>query len=77
MDLGYPCVKPDSVVMNVSKKLGLVPSDKGDPNLIEAVESIQQYCIVKNMKPSIIDLYFLIYGGQDGVRNLVLPRFYN
>lgn len=76
MDLGYPCMKPDLVVMKVSEELGLVDSNKGERNLIKAIKAVQIYHIQTQMKPSIVDLYFLIWGGQDGVKGLVKPLFY-
>jgi hypothetical protein len=77
LDTGYDCVKPDLVVMKVSKKLGIVDSDKGNKNLIKTVKTIQQYSIRTKRRPSIVDFYFLIDEGQLGSKKYVAPQFYN
>jgi hypothetical protein len=77
LDTGYDCVKPDLVVMKVSKKLGIVDSDKGNKNLIKTVKTIQQYSIRTKRRPSIVDFYFLIDEGQLGSKKYVTPQFYN
>ena len=76
LDAGYDCIKPDLVVMKVSKKLGIVDSDKGNKNLIKTVKTIQQYSIKTKIKPPIVDFYFLIDEGQLGAKKYVNPQFY-
>ena len=76
LSVGYDCIKPDIIVMRVAKKGNMVPSEAGDENLRKVVRDIQFYSIDRQVKPSVVDLYFLIYGGQTGVRNLVHPWFY-
>ena len=71
LDTGYDCVKPDLVVMKVSKKLGIVASDKGNKNLIKTVKTIQQYSVQTKRRPAIIDFYFLIDEGQLGAKKYV------
>lgn len=85
-DIGYPCNKPDSVVLKVSKYLGvIVPvpririNKKGkndevysDELKMEAIRFIQKYCIQKEMKPAVVDLYYLIYGGQTDAKKYVI-----
>ena len=77
LDTGYDCVKPDLVVMKVSKKLGIVDSDKGNKNLMKTVKTIQQYYIRTKRRPTIVDFYFLIDEGQLGSKKYVTPQFYN
>jgi len=64
LHLGYDCIKPDRIVMNVSQEIGIVPKSTGNKNLIDVVRYIQRYSIIKGIRPSIIDFYLLIDGGQ-------------
>jgi hypothetical protein len=77
LETGYDCIKPDLVVMKVSKKLGIVENVKGERNLIKTVKTIQQYSIDRKIRPTIVDFYFLIEEGQRGARKYVTPDFYN
>jgi 3-methyladenine DNA glycosylase Tag len=70
LHLGYPCIKSDSVVMKVSKDLWDAQS------LIQTVRMIQMFCLQTGTKPAVVDLYFLIWGGQDAQKKLVKPEFY-
>jgi hypothetical protein len=76
LSVGYDCIKPDIIVMRVAKKGNMVPSESGDENLRKVVRDIQFYSVDRQVRPSVVDLYFLIYGGQTGVRHLVHPWFY-
>ena len=76
LDIGYDCVKPDLVVMKVAKKLNIVDSESGDKNLRYTVRCIQEYSIDRNIRPSVIDLYFLIEEGQFGAKKYVSQEFY-
>jgi len=76
LSTGYDCIKPDIIVMRVAKQGNIVPSEVGDKNRREVVKQIQFYSIDRKIRPSVVDLYFLIYGGQTGVNNLVHPWFY-
>ncbi|GAA4345348.1 hypothetical protein GCM10023184_47200 [Flaviaesturariibacter amylovorans] len=76
LDTGFDCVKPDSVVMKVAKKIGIVESETGDRNFRAAVRFVQEYCLERQLRPAVVDLYFLIYGGQEEARKFVRPRFY-
>jgi 3-methyladenine DNA glycosylase Tag len=76
MDIGYDCVKPDLVVMKVSKKLNIVDNETGDKNFRKTVRFIQEYSIERKIRPSIVDFYFLIDKGQMGVKKFVTPDFY-
>ena len=76
LDIGYDCVKPDLVVMKVSKKLNIVDTETGDKNFRKTVRFIQSYSIDRKIRPSIIDFYFLIDEGQMGARKFVIQDFY-
>ena len=77
LETGYDCVKPDLAVMKVAKKIGIVDNKKGEKHLIKTVRTIQEYSVLKNIRPSIVDLYFLIDGGQLGAKKFVESEFYN
>ncbi len=77
LETGYDCVKPDLIIMKVAKKIGIVEIEKGDKNLILTVRTIQEYSIGRKIRPSIIDLYFLIDEGQFGAKKFVIDEFYN
>jgi 3-methyladenine DNA glycosylase Tag len=76
LNIGYDCVKPDLVVMKVVKKLNIVDSEAGDKNFRKAVKFIQLYSLDRQIRPSVVDLYFLIDEGQMGARKFVTPEFY-
>jgi hypothetical protein len=75
--VGYDCVKPDLVVMKVAKKLNIVDNETGDKNLRKTVRFIQEYSVDRKIRPSIIDLYFLIDEGQMGAKKFVRQDFYD
>lgn len=69
LHLGFPCIKPDLIVMKVAASLGIVKArdnhntySSDEKKLV--VKTIQKYCILQNIKPAVMDLYILIYGGQ-------------
>lgn len=79
--LGYDCAKPDAILMKAATDLGIVPTDAKTPRdaqLTSVVQTIQAYslCDSSGMRPTVVDLYFLIHGGQTEARNLVRPAFY-
>lgn len=76
LEMGYDCLKPDLVVMKVAKKINIVDSAIGDKNLRKAVRTVQEYCIERNLRPAVIDLYFLIDEGQMGAKKYVQQDFY-
>lgn len=76
MHIGYDCVKPDLVVMKVAKKIGIVEKESGDKNLIKTVRTIQKYAVNRNIRPAIVDYYFLIDEGQMGIKRFVRKEFY-
>ena len=63
--------------MKVAKKLEIVDSEEGDKNFRTTVKAIQQYSIDRNVRPTIIDFYFLIDEGQRGAKKFVSSDFYN
>jgi len=77
LETGYDCVKPDLVIMKVAKKIGIIEKESGDKNLIQTVRTIQEYSIDRKIRPSVIDLYFLIDEGQLGAKKFVKDEFYN
>lgn len=80
LHLGFPCVKPDLIVMKVAASLGIV-ADKDNYNTYSpnekklVITTIQRYCLQRNIKPAVLDLYFLIYGGQQYYLNYVTNRY--
>lgn len=76
LDIGYDCVKPDLVVMKVAKKLNIVDKETGDKNLRKTVKFIQEYSVDRQIRPSIVDFYFLIDEGQIGAKKFVVKEFF-
>ena len=76
LDIGYDCIKPDLVVMKVAKKLNIVELETGDKNFRRAVKVIQEYSLDRKIRPSVVDLYFLIDEGQFGAKKFVTSNFY-
>ncbi len=78
--LGFPCIKPDLIVMKVAAAVGLIDSRK-DYNLCSlkerksVVRTVQEYCLSRNIKPAVMDLYFLIFGGQNYARRFVTDGY--
>lgn len=62
--------------MKVSKKLQIVELETGDRNFRKAVKAIQEYCIDRKIRPSIVYFYFLIDEGRMGARKFVTKAFY-
>ena len=63
--------------MKVAEKIGIVGKESVDKNLIQTVRTIQEYSIDRKIRPSVIDLYFLIDEGQLGAKKFVKDEFYN
>lgn len=76
MDWGYDCVKPDLVVLNVSKQLEIISSTKGDLNFRKTVRTVQEYSVNRTIRPAVVDLYFLIAGGQMASKRFVSSEYY-
>lgn len=74
LEMGFDCVKPDLIIMRVAHQIGIVNYTTKKPrerDLVNTVKAIQFYCIERKVKPSEIDLYFLVFGGQTGAMHLV------
>ena len=88
MDLGFDCAKPDLAVMKAAVELGIVPappSQKKNPakssahpeeSLRTTIEALQSYAVHRNTRAPVMDLYFLIRGGQFGVKTFVQDKYY-
>lgn len=76
MEMGYDCVKPDLAVMRAAQELHLITDEKGDQNLRQVVRTLQEYALLRGLKPSVVDFYFLIRGGQKWARQFVHERYY-
>ena len=76
LSVGYDCAKPDKIVMKVAKEGDMIPSETGEQNMRKVVRNIQLYCVDRQIRPSVVDLYFLIYGKQTAFRQFVYPWFY-
>lgn len=89
LGLGFDCAKPDSAVMKSAVELGIVPEPsrrRNKPNesgshpkasLKKAVRTMQAYAVQKGMRVPVIDLYFLIHGGQTSSVDLVKREYYD
>ena len=67
---------PDLVVMKVAKKIKIVDEVTGDKNFRKAVRVIQEYSLERNVRPTIVDFYFLIDEKQRGAIKFVKEEFY-
>ena len=79
MVLGFPCNKPDSAVMAAASALRIVPARRShsDEELRRVVRAVQEYSIIRGTRPAVVDIYFLIRGGQSGEEKSVLSRYYD
>ena len=75
LHIGYDCIKPDVIIMKVAKELGIVSSNS-EKEKLQVVRFVQLYSISRRMRPSIVDFYLLIYGGQRWAKQFVHPSFY-
>lgn len=81
-DIGFDCAKPDSRVMEAAERLGIIGNKtrEGQRPLKErklVIQVMQMYAAHKNIKTPVVDLYFLIYGGQTDAKKFVTPEFYS
>jgi len=77
LETGYDCIKPDLVVMKVARKIGILDRETGDANFRKTVKLVQQYSMTRNIRPSIVDLYFLIDEKQKGAMEYVHSNYHN
>jgi len=80
LHLGFPCVKPDVIIMRVAAKIKIIPerANHNTYNIEErrkVVKTIQEYCLSRNIKLAVMDLYSLIYGGQKDALKYVNSKF--
>lgn len=86
LDMGYFCVKPDLIIMNVSEKLFpdiLKQCRNQDEKLKTAVRIIQYYSLARReypalfpLTPAVLDLYFLVAGGHSSHRDTVNETYF-
>lgn len=83
MIVGYPCLKPDSIVMGVAVRLGVISPGSGkknnnynDEKRMEVVKTMQAYCLSRKFNIHSLDKYLLIDGGQTGAIAQVYPQYY-
>lgn len=76
LDFGYDCIKPDSAVLEVCQRLGIIEKKSGDKNLRKAVDFLLRYSVEKGLRPSIVDLHFLIDKPQEGARKYVREKYF-
>lgn len=69
--LGYDCIKPDTIVMNVAIDDLHIVTGKSDNDLVKVVTAIQEYALYKHIRPTIVDFYLLVYGGQTWAKNFI------
>jgi 3-methyladenine DNA glycosylase Tag len=88
LSLGFDCAKPDSAVMKAAVNLSIIPPaprQKKNPrksnnhperSLKMAVEAIQNFAVQRDIRVPVLDLYFLIHGGQTDAQPLVQDSYY-
>ncbi|MBC7363647.1 MAG: DNA-3-methyladenine glycosylase I [Candidatus Aminicenantes bacterium] len=74
-NMGYPCLKPDRIVMRVMHNVGLVEKETGKKHLRQAVRTIQEYCVGKDITPKIMDRFLLMFGGQSDFKDSMNRTF--
>ena len=75
LDLDYDSIKPDLIVMRLSRRIGLVEKEFGDNHFREAVWSLQTYSVLRRIRPATMDLYLLTLGGQTDARSKLTSEF--
>lgn len=79
--IGYDCAKPDSAVMKAASTLQIVATPSGknykDRERRHVVMTMQRFCIARELRVPVLDLYFLIAGRQTGATSCVIPKFYD
>lgn len=81
LHMGYDCAKPDSGVMKAATKLRIAPQPRrkgafSDNQRRMVVQFMQLYAAERGIRVPVVDLYFLIHGGQTGVSQLVQTAYY-
>jgi hypothetical protein len=75
LHLGYDCIKPDVIVMRTAERLKIVSDTKKDSSLKKVAKLLQEYSISREIRPSIVDMYFLIQEGQSEAKGWVMTDF--
>ena len=81
LNLGYDCAKPDSAIMKAAVNLQIASPARKSGSFSEkerrkVVRFIQIYAMCREIRVPVVDLYFLIHGGQTGVAQLVDSAYY-
>jgi len=81
LEMGFDCAKPDSGVMKAAANLGIIEGERTSTVFPEkrrrqVVQFLQWYAIHRQLRVSVVDLYFLIHGGQTGAARYVKPEYY-
>ena len=81
LEMGFDCAKPDSGVMKAAASLGIIEGER--PSTVfpeksrrQVVQFMQLYAMHRQMQVAVVDLYFLILGGQTGAVRYVKPEYY-
>jgi hypothetical protein len=79
--LGYDCAKPDSAVMKAAVDLRIASSSRKDRSFSDrerrkVIRFMQLYAMCRGIRVPVVDLYFLIHGGQRGARQFVQSTYY-
>ena len=77
--LGFDCAKPDSIVMDTASRLCIVPAQERPHSKTDrkkVILKMQLYSLYKSIRTPVVDLYFLIDGGQTDARKFVKPSYY-
>ncbi len=74
--VGFPCIAPDVMAMKVAAAVGLIDLRR-DYTLCSlnerkfVVRTVQEYCCSRDIQPAVMDLYLLIFGGQNHAQRYV------
>jgi hypothetical protein len=77
--LGFPCAKPDKVVMEVATRLGMANERRqhSERECRDVIKMMQTFAAQRKMKVPVVDLIFLIEGGQTDATQYVKPSYYS
>lgn len=75
LDLDYDSVKPDLIVMRLARRIGITDKETGDKQLRRTARAIQEYAVDNQIRPPLVDLQMLAFGGQTGSRQLLTEKF--
>jgi 3-methyladenine DNA glycosylase Tag len=77
--LGFPCAKPDKVVMKVAAQLGVVAkrSQYPEKDQRKVIRLMQSYGLRRAVRVPVVDLLFLIEGSQTDAKKFVRSSYYD